>query len=223
MLYNIIDSAENKIEDIFNFLKPIIKGTAKIALEEKLKYYFTFKSAFFEEKLNIFIDSLKDFNSIDEKFLNKMNDDEKVFFSQTINKILELDDSLQIYILAYLTQQYFDNQELNYYEKQLYYNISSFSTDDFEIFYSMYKKNTLKDEYKSFSLSTMHENKEILDISLRKFSNIGLLRNEKELIYKASAYSLPLFELLEKYSQDLMNEKIIFRKASTLTKISYYK
>jgi len=48
-----------------------------------------------------------------------MEDDEnkKTLFIEILNKVIDLDDDLQIYILAYLVKMYKINNELNYYEK----------------------------------------------------------------------------------------------------------
>ncbi|MBL1242812.1 MAG: hypothetical protein COA39_000170 [Sulfurimonas sp.] len=208
---------------IDNFVKPILKGTVNILIDEKLKYYLTFKTAFMENKISIFLKSIQDDENIDIKFIEDMNDNENVFFTQTINKVIDLDDSLQIYILSYLTKQYMKNKELSYYEKQLYYNIDTFTNDDFEIFYSMYKENKLSDKHKRIRLISLDKKKEILDISLKKFSNIGLLnfkitfeKDQQPECFEVSDYSRKLYDCLCSYQDDLFNKTMIEKKLNTI-------
>ena len=189
---------------------PLAKGGKNILTDnnEVVKSFFTLKTAFMENKLSQYIEFINQKEEIID-FIENLSSEEKTFFIETINKVIDLDDSLQIYIMAYLTKRFKENKELNYYEKQLFYNINTFSEDDFKIYFCMYKEN-ISEYIKYMSVQYYYKNKEIIEISLNKFSNIGLLKNtssfstDKEKIssstyYYTTDYSEQLFKCLNIY------------------------
>ena len=228
---NIIDNIDEKGNFfIDNIIKPLAKGGKNIFIDnnEIIKSFLTFKTAFMENKLSQYIEFInqnQDEEIID--FIEKLSSEEKTFFIETINKVIDLDDSLQIYIMAYLTKQFKENNELNYYEKQLFYNINTFSEDDFKIYFFMYKENV--SEYKKYMyIQYSYKNKEIIEISLNKFSNFGLLKNkssfstDKDKIssstyYYTNDYSEQLFQCLNIYFDNFSCncDKLLEKRKST--------
>jgi len=167
---NIINDIDTS-GDLFikEYLIPSIKGIGTTLLDDSTiyKYFMNIKTAFIENKLSMFIDILKDIseNEIID-YISNMNQEEQKQFLSIINKVIEMDDELQIYILACLTTQYKVNKKLDYYETQLFYNISSISKMDFEIFYSIFKKENENNKQKvSINIKRIDE---ITNISLNK-------------------------------------------------------
>ena len=207
---NFINTIEEKGNFfIDNIIKPLAKGTKNILKDnnEVVKGILTLRTAFMENKLSLYIEFINQ-NSDEEiiDFIENLSSEEKTFFTETINKVIDLDDSLQIYIMAYLTKRFKKNKELNYYEKQLFYNINTFSEDDFKIYFCIYKQNI--SEYKKYIyIEYSYKNKDIIEISLNKFSNFGLLKNtssfsdDKNEInsFNTTDYSEQLFECLNIY------------------------
>ena len=203
-----LDSAINKIDEcgdylLDNIFKPILKGSIDVFKDEKLKYYFAIKTSFMEHNILLFIESLQNDEDIDIKFIDDMNDKEKIFFTQTINKVIDADDELQIYMLAVLTKSYKENEKLNYYEKSLYYNINQISKEDFAIYYCFYLQNILKNKERgSFDIEFNVINKAVVKIVLKKFISFGILEDatsENSFYVGLSEYSEELFKHLSKY------------------------
>lgn len=69
-------------------------------------------------------------------FINNLNEKEKIFFIEIINKTIEVEDNLQIFILTQLTKSYKNNQTLNYWEKSLFNNIKQISQDELFLFFN---------------------------------------------------------------------------------------
>lgn len=223
----IIDKIEingNLIID--TILKPLAKGSKDILINDSkiAQSFLSLKTAFMENKLSQYLDFIN--NTQNEEildFIEKLTNEEKSFFIETINKVIDLDDSLQIYIMAYLTKKYKENSELDYYEKQLFYNINTLSEDDFKIFFCMYKENITKNR-NSMYVQYAYKNKEIIEISLNKFSNIGLLKiktnitNDKKdninssIRYYITDYSEPLFQCLNIYFDNKICAKLLEKK-----------
>lgn len=236
---------EEKIVDatnefIGNFIVPIAKAGTSLVLEnEYINPIIKIRSEFAKNKVNLYFDNLH-LNSEKEKidFINSLNDNQKIFFAETVNKIIDLDDSVQNYIMSYLTEEYKNNGELNYFQKKLYYNINSLSEEDFQIFYCLYDKYVT--EYKKFKgnipkiiyyVNSNYINKDIINISLSRFSNLGIIiyknetksverfmdlgQKEKEIelqtneYYKPTEYSNQLFKKLTPLLKDFDFSKIL--------------
>lgn len=220
---NVIDFIDEK-GNLFidTILKPLAKGSKNILIDDNkiVKSFLTFKTAFIENKLSQFIEFInqnQEHEIID--FIENLSSEEKTFFIETLNKVIDLDDSLQIYLMAYLTKQFKKNKELNYYEKQLFYNINTLSEDDFKIFFCMYKEH-IKPLINNFHIEYSYKNKAIIEISLNKFSNLGLLNRElnfsnnedkikSSLYFYTTDYSEPLYQCLDYYFNSLSCAKLL--------------
>lgn len=230
-----IDIIEEKgNEFIDKVLKPLAKGSKDIFINDNkiINSFLTFKTAFMENKLLQYIEFInQNQNEKTIDFIENLGKEEKTFFIEAINKVIDLDDSLQIFILAYLTNQFKENLELNYYEKQLFYNINSLSEDDFKIFYCMYNDN-ITDKKQYMYIQYAYMNKDIIEISLNKFSNIGLLKikphynnDKKDNIsssnyYYTTEYSKNLFDCLKNYFSKDTCPKLLEKKKQTATTIN---
>lgn len=135
-----VDTIDRKGGEIFDkVMIPIAKNGVKAFGEDNsiFKFFLQFKSFYIGSKIEIFINYLQD-NTIKNdtvEFLNSFNQTEKRFFIESVNKVIDMDDDIQIYILAYLVKEYKMYGELNYQQRGLYYNIKSLSQEDFKIFY----------------------------------------------------------------------------------------
>lgn len=172
------------------------------------------------------------------KYIENLGNNEKIFFVETVNKIIDLDDSVQNYIMSYLTEEYQTNGELNYFQKKLYYNINSLSEEDFQIFYCLYNKYLTT--YKAhggrieeivYNVNSQYIKKDMINVSLSRFSNLGILlyRNETKQVerlvnlgqkeneielqtneyYKATDYSAELFNKLKNIFNNFNCEDIL--------------
>lgn len=228
-----IEESGNKFID--EILIPIAKGGTKILINDNRisQAYLTFKTAFIENKISLFLEHLdiQDSNEISDFINGLKRDGEKEFFIESINKIIDLDDELQIFILTTITNIYLRDNNLNYYEKSIYYNIKQISKDDFIIYYCFYLKNILNNEKaNSFHIPCQLENKEIIEIVLKKFISFGILKNntkisssddgkdvKSEFGFSLSDYSDKLFEHLKLYF-DKNNEKELCEKSLPINK-----
>ena len=212
---------------------PIVKEVSEIASDGSkiislLRQVRTFN---INMKINTFIKSFNKISNIEiNEYIKNIEDDEnkKTLFVEALNKVIDLDDDLQIYMMAYLVKMFSENNGLNYYEKQLFYNLARFSRDDFKIYYCVYSDKIEKNR-DSFSLSNYVSSKtEIMSISLNKFAHLGLIHIETRMSqdeqknisnhtsYTLSEYSKTLFSCLEAYfmneSCDDIIEKIKYAK-----------
>lgn len=223
MIYKIIDCYEEFCEEV---IVPIIRTGKDIVLEnEYINSLFKLRSEFIKQKVNLYFEHLN-LKTEEEKinFLNNLSNEQKIFFTETVNKTIDLNDNIQNYIMSYLTEEYIKNNNLNYFQKKLYYNINSLSEEDFQIFYCFYKK--YLDNYELhqgriekiiYNVNSEYINKDIINISLSRFSNIGILiyKNEMKQIeravnlakeeYKIEFYTKEYYIPTE-YSDELFNK-----------------
>lgn len=214
----------NTYNEIGNFLIdemiiPLAKGTKNILIDnnEVIKSFLIFKTAFIEHKLSQYIEFIN--QNQEEKildFIENLSSEEKTFFIETINKVIDLDDSLQIYIMAFLTKQFKENDELNYYEKQLFYNINTFSEDDFKIFYCLFKKKISENKNYIYLYDTYIQ-KEIIEISLKKFTSFGLLKENSPKNFYDTQYSIKLYDCLNSYFKNLSCDKLLEIEKNQIT------
>lgn len=207
---------------------PLISGAKEIVLDnEYIKPILIIKNKLSKSKIDYFFDNLNK-KTKDERiqFINDLDDKVKPFFVETVSKIIDLNDNLQLYIMSYLTEQYIKNNDLDYYEKKLYYNLNTLSEDDFKIFYCLFKDNFI--DKKNPKIHVNHyKKKEIISISLNRFSNLGLLilkmsftknfeiiKNKEN--YVCSEYSKKLYDCLKDYFKDCNCEEIIIKNDSTI-------
>jgi len=174
-LVEVIDNAGNDFID--NIFIPAVKGAKSIIAEEtKMNYYLKFKTEYLEQKINLFIEYLQDRDK-DEiiNFVEHLKDENREFFIKTINKVFDLDNNLQIYVLAYLVKEYQKNGELNYFDKSIYYNIEQLSEDDLKIYSNL--MNTIQvSENNPEAFPISEDLTEIEKIILVKFTNIGIIQ-----------------------------------------------
>ena len=216
------------IETVDNIILPIISATKEIVLDsEYIKPIVIIKNELIKSKINNFFNTLNKKTEQERiEFINDLDDNIKPFFAETVSKIIDLDDNLQLYVMSYLTEQYIKNNDLDYYEKKLYYNINTLSEDDFKIFYCLFKDNF--NDKKNPKIHVNHyKKKEIISISLNRFSNLGLLilkmsftknfeiiKNKEN--YVCSEYSKKLYDCLDNYFKDCNCGKIIIKNDSTI-------
>ncbi len=216
------------IEDFNTKILPLINGVKEIVLDnEYIKPITIIKNKLSKSKIDYFFDNLNK-KTKDERiqFINDLDDKVKPFFVEIVSKIIDLNDNLQLYIMSYLTEQYIKNKDLNYYEKKLYYNINTLSEDDFKIFYCLFTDNFI--DKKNPKIHVNHyKKKEIISISLNRFSNLGLLilkmsftknfeiiKNKEN--YVCSEYSKKLYDCLDNYFKDCNCGEIIIKNDSTI-------
>ena len=229
--YKLINKADTFID---TFIVPMCQtGHDLVTESEYLKPLVKWRENHAKNKIDLFFYHLAQKSEKDKlNFIQNLKENEKVFFVETVNKIIDLDDSLQNYMMSCLVTQYKQNGDLNYYEKKLYYNINSFSEDDFKIYFCIYKKhieNMKTQGYLSDSMILVNEqytNKNIIYTSLLRFSSIGILllksksEREEEIIkydhsdmkiktieyFEITDYSKHLFNYLEIYFKDNDND-----------------
>lgn len=216
------------IEDFNTKILPLINGVKEIVLDnEYIKPITIIKNKLSKSKIDYFFDNLNK-KTKDERiqFINDLDDKVKPFFVEIVSKIIDLNDNLQLYIMSYLTEQYIKNKDLNYYEKKLYYNINTLSEDDFKIFYCLFTDNFI--DKKNPKIHVNHyKKKEIISISLNRFSNLGLLilkmsftknfeiiKNKEN--YVCSEYSKKLYDCLDNYFKDCNCGEIIIKNDSII-------
>lgn len=120
MIDKIIDYINKNGNDFLdNIIRPIAKGTLQYGVNDTkvAQYLLTIKTALMENKISQFLKYIEEEknNSILD-FINNLSENEKVFFIETVSKIMDMDDSLQIYILSQLTKAFKKNGKLNYWE-----------------------------------------------------------------------------------------------------------
>lgn len=107
-----------------------------------------------------------------------------------------------------------------------FYHINTLSEDDFKIFYCLFKDNFI--DKKNPKIHVNHyKKKEIISISLNRFSNLGLLilkmsfpknfeiiKNKEN--YVCSEYSKKLYDCLDNYFKDCNCGEIIIKNDSTI-------
>lgn len=208
IIYDIDKAGDMFLED---YLVPYLKSGANIILNDTpYKYFLEIKTAFIENKISLFIKYLSAYDKEELlKYITSFGKKEKNIFIETINKVIDMDDNLQIYILAFLTKKYQTNEKLNYYETQLFYNINTISEYDFTLYFCAYKK-VSKGTSRNIRINSNAIN-EITEVSLSKFAKLGLLimvennitHSSKVVInnhyYKESDYSYNLYKCLELY------------------------
>lgn len=164
-------------------------------------------------KFKIFVNNLESITKQDiYEFIDEIKDNEqaKTIFIESINKTIDLDDTLQIFILTNLVKSYKENGKFEYEEKKLYYNIKQFSEDDFTIYYCFYKKYILSNEkQKQFSVKGEIINKQLVEVIIKNFISYNILQDSSyintgkqssvSLSFKLTDYSEKLFNMLDIY------------------------
>ncbi len=170
-----IEEAGNKLID--NVIIPISKGAKDIVIDNNdiYKSFLTFKTTFMQNKISLFIQFIqKEKKDSIVNFINNLQDDEKTYFIETINKVIDLDDVFQIFILSELIIRFNNNKSLNYWEKSLYYNIKSFSKDDFFFLFDFLESLDKPIQHK-IVYGTSKDSRDELSLSIKKFESIGVI------------------------------------------------
>ena len=171
------------------------------------------RSAVVTHKMKSFIQSLEYISEEDiSDFLLSFDKDEnkQTIFVESLHKALNLDDSLQIYVLTNLVKAYKEKGKFTYEEKLLYYNINQITEDDFTIYYCFYKKYIFSKQKKNnFRVDGEIKNSKIVKVVIKKFISYNILEDKSSvkmgdksdisLIFGLTDYSQILFEMLEKY------------------------
>ncbi|MFA6685363.1 MAG: hypothetical protein WCS26_08930 [Arcobacteraceae bacterium] len=185
---DLINQAINKYEQFCEeIVVPIFITGKELSYENELiNPLRKFRLAFAKNKVDLFFQNLKLMNETQKlEFINNLDENKKIFFIETVNKIIDLNDNTQNYLMSVLTENYINNGKLNYFETKLYYNINTLSQEDFEIYYCIFKKyNKVKQRsYSEIVYDIRHStcnNKEIINISLSRFSSLGILMYKHE-------------------------------------------
>jgi len=109
-------------------------------------------------------------------FIKKANEKQKEFMTQVLIKTANLENDIQIFIMARLVQNMTDNGSLTYYESSLFVNINSLTYEDFEIYYKIYTNLTHNKNHESnLSTLTTAQNNSHYKTIISKYENIGIL------------------------------------------------
>ena len=190
LIYNGIDKFDDTCEKIYeNIYKPL-KDTGSDYLQnnEYINPLIKLRHNITSNKIRLFMNNIEDKTGNDIKdFINNLTPDELIIFSEMTNKVVDLDDSIQIFITSMLMKNLKDNGELNYQEKSLYYNIKQLTEDDFKIFYCylkngvidspLYEKKLKNENYNLIELhiDTRLKNHQLIESVLRKFVSYNIL------------------------------------------------
>lgn len=181
---------ETYIEEVGNdfldsFLIPALKTGKTKALQithlDSLEHFSQYSD---EIKMKNFIYSSqqfgynKIFNTIDT-----FSDSEKFFLLETIKNTIKLNDFVQISLMTYLTNEYFNNNEsLTYWQKSLYYNMPYLSEDDFKMFIKI--MDTSQKMNNKGDIFYILNSKDVLQqIVKEKFINLSILSPDGDRMY----------------------------------------
>ena len=177
----IVENIENMGNNFIDKIAiPLFKSTiSNIADESIIGYFLKFKTEYIKQKISLYVEYIKDQSEEDIiNFIENLNDEDRKFLINSINKSFELNDDLQIYLLAYLTKEYQKKGSLNYFEQSIYYNIGQMSEDDLKVFSNtILKLKPSENNNQAFPLIENNLNK-IEKIVLGKFANIGIITIE---------------------------------------------
>ncbi|RLA77562.1 MAG: hypothetical protein DRG78_17135 [Epsilonproteobacteria bacterium] len=218
------ETIEDTILGVVDYVRPMTNTIKDIALANE------FISPVIKLNENIKINKINEFfKNIEENtneniidFTKNLKDNEKGIFIEMINKVISLDDSIQNYIISILLKSFKENEELNYQEKSLYYNVSQLNEDDFKIYYCYIKKNVIENNYNSdlvtsnitkilFPVKYTLKNKELIEVVLKKFIAFNILRDKSYvkadtndspnmyINFGLTSYSISFFNILEDY------------------------
>jgi len=147
-------------------------------------------------------------------FIKKANEKQKEFMTLVLIKTANLENDIQIFIMARLVQNMKNNGSLNYYESSLFANINSLTYEDFEMFYEIWK-NKKSTQNGHFYYEISEEQYFYLDVQNKLFS-LGILEKpnlyggfapegatERRLkIFDETGFSNFLFDLLMKFFEN---------------------
>ena len=139
-----------------------INKARKMIIKNKIRIFFYNLSKTSDTEINEYLNSIKN------------DENKKTFFIETLTKVIDVNDDFQIYILTQLVKRYNIKNELNYWEKSLYYNIKSFSEDDFMNLYNFLETLEKPIQHRT-SYGIPREINDELNLSIKKLETIGIL------------------------------------------------
>ncbi|MCD8476762.1 MAG: hypothetical protein LRY68_01465 [Sulfurospirillum sp.] len=160
-------------------------GTLSIIKESIAKSY----QGFLDAKINNLILDMSDNNvSRDEliDFINSKSHKDREFMSNLIIKNLHADNRITIFILAKLWATKIKNGSLNYYESSLFTNINTFTYEDFQCFYELWKNKSVIETSGYFHYTLQPQQEFYCDVQQKLFG-LGILTQAR----MGSNYSLP--------------------------------
>lgn len=211
IMEDVIPFAEDLIEQIYTtgkiFLKSASNALTLNGLSGGIDAIEALRLKRHEQNIRKLLANINNAEEIKD-FIKTANEQQKEFMEQVLIKTANLDNDIQIFIMARLVQNMTKNGSLNYYESSLFVNINSFTFGDFECFYNMWdnKKTT---QYNHFYYEINEQQYFYIDAQNKLFS-LGILEkpnvaggfapegaNEKRLkIFDGTGFSDFLFDLL---------------------------
>jgi hypothetical protein len=159
---------------------------------------------------NLILDVVTNNTNKDElfSFINSSSEKDREFLCSVVLKNIHADNRLTTFILAKLWASRIQNGKLNYYESSLFTNINSFTVEDFEGFYDIWK-NKKKTKYDTYYFDIQHGKEYYLDVQNKLF-NMGIIekptglfgtpaQERKMYAFDSTGFSEYLFELLKEY------------------------
>jgi len=146
-----------KSNNIFQAIDFATSGTLSLFVQTILKSH----QGFVKEKFDNLLLNLAN-NDIQEKelldFINSQFQSDREFLSNMLIKNFHADNRITIFILAKLWANKIKNGSLDYYESSLFTNINTFTREDFECFYELWKnKNTLENGFFQYAIQPQQE------------------------------------------------------------------
>jgi hypothetical protein len=204
---NIMDEFLEEYQDILegigdsSALFKFLRNTKQKYTEHKYNTFINSIEFLVEENIHNFIDEIKH----DE---NKM-----IVFIECLHKAVDIDDTLQVYILASLVKSYNENGDFTYEELKLYNNINYLNEKDFTIFYCFYKRYILDQESrKTFSIDGEMINKDIVEVVIKNFITFNIFKDSSGVVIGEHSnvklkigltkYTPELFNILDKYFKE---------------------
>lgn len=214
---------QKKSNKIIDSLKPLVNGTYKhlLASNNSIKLFETIDLEYKKDKISYFIKFIESKSNNDIlQFTEDLNDVEKKCLMNNINKCLELNDSLQVYILACLTKQKISSKDkkLDYYELELFTNIKKITHYDYEIYHNMYKEQ-VNDKVNYITLISRYKQESKIKRTLKKFADIAVLELNSNR-YLLNTFSETLFDFLEDYYKGRINNDILEKNSNRYSRHS---
>lgn len=214
ILEDVIPLTEDLIEQIYETGKIVLKSAANAltwnGLSGGIDAIEALRLTRHEQNIRKLLANIDNAEDIKD-FIKKANEKQKEFMTQVLIKTANLENDIQIFIMARLVQNMTNNGSLNYYESSLFSNINSFTEQDFEVYYNIWqnKKNT---DYGHFYYEINENQYFYIDVQNKLFS-LGILEKpnvaggfapegttEKRLkIFDGTGFSDFLFDLLREF------------------------
>lgn len=213
ILEDVIPLTEDLIEQIYETGKIVLKSAANAltwnGLSGGIDAIEALRLTRHEQNIRKLLANIDNAEDIKD-FIKKANEKQKEFMTQVLIKTANLENDIQIFIMARLVQNMTNNGSLNYYESSLFANINTLTYEDFEIFFDVFQNIHPYSVEDVFETTTSNTN-EFYVTSLTKFENLGIIR-EADLIggnfvidengLKIRFYKTPYSEIFFKYLKE---------------------